>query len=506
MSLVAVVRRRPSAEQTKVWLRLRTASLGRTTMGLIATCGVLQIALGASPVLVSLALIACTAGLAGFRIAGAYQSGAWVAFFFVLGNVIVALVAKTVLLQPLDSYLYAPLESFAVLAVGSIALLISLLVSLVIPVGKPVFRQVTDPQLLRSLSNSTFALGSLFWFLNRLFQDPDGSGFGGVAVFWNLLLMAVIARTALVLEQTNGRRSVDARLVLILAICVVMGLIDNSKTEVALPIVAYFATSLFYRGGATGRQLASGAVGLIMLAAIVAPMIHTFRIFGIQEMPWRERLALIERGVSEVVATGNFTRYQKLSSGDFAQGYYNYFGQGTGQMLIGRYASVQQIDPVIASVGRHNTLGGSVIWPTFTRLLPSFVYPNKPREIEGYKLLVQLGLIDPEGGKYPTVPILAQSYAGYGIVGLLIIPFLAFLGLLLALKKLGWTLYRNVFGIFFFCAFTVVYANQGGLAEYAGSVLRNFPLLAAVLWLAIRFHDLRIKSSSARLQTSGPRL
>ncbi len=502
MSQFAVIPRGPRAEQTKLWLRLRTASLGRTTMGLIVACVVLQLALGASPVVVALALIACIAGLVGFRIAGAYQSGAWLAFFFVLGNVIVALVAKTVLRQPLDSYLDAPLESFAVLAVGSTALLMAVLISLAIPVGKPLFRSVAAPQMLRSLSNSTFALGSLFWFLNRLFQDPEGTGFGGVAVFWNLLLMAVIARTAMVLRQTDDRRSVDARLVLILLMCVVMGLIDNSKTEVALPIVAYFATSVFYRGGATARQLASGAVGLVMLAAIVAPMIHTFRIFGIQEMPWRERVALIERGVSEAVSTGDLTRYQELASGEFAQGYYNYFGQGTGQMLLGRYASIQQIDPVIASVGRHNTLGGDVIWPTFTRLLPSFVYPNKPRQIEGYRVLVQLGLIDPEGGKYPTVPILAQTYAGYGVVGLLVIPFLAFLGLLLALKKLGSTLHRNVFGIFFFCVFTVVYANQGGLAEYVGAVVRNFPLLGAVLWLSIRLYGLRIRASYAQLEAT----
>jgi len=466
--------------------------LARATLALVLGCVAAQVALGANPLVVVLGLIACIAGLVGYQLAGAYQSGAWLAFFFVLGNVIVALVAKTVLLQPLDSNLYAPLESFGVLAVGSIALLTAVLVSLAIPVGKPMFRSVADLRLLRSLSNSTFTLGGLFWFLNRLFQDPEGSGFGGVAVFWNLLLMAVIARTAMVLRQTDGRRSVDARLVLILLICAVMGLIDNSKTEVALPFVAYFATSVFYRGGATGRQVASGTVGLVVLVAIIGPMIHTFRVFGIQEMPWRERVALIERGVSEAVATGDITRYQKLASGEFVEGYYNYFGGGSGQMLLGRYASVQQIDPVIAIANRRGTVGGSVVWPTFARLLPSFVYPNKPRDVEGYRLVVQLGLIDPEGGKYPTVPLLAQSYGAYGPAGLLIIPFLTFLGLLLALKKLGWKLYQNVFGIFFFCVFIVVYANQGGLAEYAGSVLRNFPLLAVAIWLCLRFAKVRL--------------
>jgi len=55
-------------------------------------------------------------------------------------------------------------------------------------------------------------------------------------------------------------------------------------------------------------------------------------------------------------------------------------------------------------------------------------------------------------------------------------------------KKLGWTLYRNVFAIFFFCVFVVVYANQGELGQYADAVLRGFPLLAATLWLVCRLY------------------
>jgi hypothetical protein len=491
-----------SRDRTNIWVRLKTASVTRTTILLVLACVAAQFALGAHPAVLALAIIACVAGLAGFQLAGAYHSAGWLAFFFVLGNVIVALVAKTVFLQPLDSHLYAPLESFLVLAVGSSALLIALLLSLMLPVGKPVFHSITDPRLLRFLSTSTFALGTLFWYLTRLFNDPGGSGFGGLAVFWNLLLMAVIARTAMVMERTDDRRSLDTQLFLILLACVAMGLIDNSKSEVALPIVAYFATCLFYRGGAPLRQVVVGVLGLVIMAALVGPMIHAFRGLGIQDMPWQQRVTLIERGVKDALARRDFASYEKLASGQFLSGYYDYFGQGGGQMLLGRYASIQQIDPVIASVGRHNTLGGTVIWPTFGRLLPSFVYPDKPRRIEGYRLLVQLGLIDPEGGKYPTVPLLAQSYAGYGILGLLVIPFLAFLGLLLALKKLGWTLYRNVFAIFFCCVFTVIYANQGGLAEYAGAVLRNFPLLGGVLWLAIRLYGLRIKSSYPQLEAT----
>jgi len=135
-----------------------------------------------------------------------------------------------------------------------------------------------------------------------------------------------------------------------------------------------------------------------------------------------------------------------------------------------------------------------VVWPAFERLVPSFIDPDKPRDYESYVLLVHLGIIDPEGGKFPTVPLVAQSYAAYGLVGVLVIPFLTYVVFLLALKKLGWNLYRNVFAIFFFCSFLVVYSNQGDLGQFSGQVLRDFPLLALALWLLTRIQRARFKS------------
>jgi hypothetical protein len=222
---------------------------------------------------------------------------------------------------------------------------------------------------------------------------------------------------------------------------------------------------------------------MVLMITIIGPMVHVYRGLGIQNLPWRQRAELLERGVKNVVANRNIDRYRQIASAGSASGYYNYFGEGRGQMILGRYASIQYVDPVIAMVNRHGIVGGSVIWPAFTRLLPTFIDPEKPRQIESYRLLVHLGLITPPGGKYSTVPLLAQSYAGYGTVGLLLIPFVAFAGFLVALKKLGWRLHRNVFGIFFFSVFTVVYANQGDLAQYAGAVFRGFPLLALTLLL-----------------------
>ena len=479
----------------RLFAHLRSTTFARMTLLLVLCCVAIQLLLGADPVILALAILSSAAGLAGFRLTGAYHSGGWLSFFFVFGNVIVALVAKTVLGQPLESNLAAPMDSFLALAIGSSALLIAIVIALRIPVGRSLFSAL-EPRLLRALSRSTFVLGAIAWGLNRMFQDPGGSHFGGVAVFWNLLLMAVIARTAMLLELHEGRRSLDATLLFILIACVAMGLMDNQKTEVALPVLAYFATCLFYRGGITRAQVVGGATGLLIMAAIIAPMIHTFRALGIQDMPWRERVTFMQRGLQELLATKDLTRYQKLAAGEF-QGFSNYFGGGSGQVLLGRYSSIQQIDPIIATASQRGALGGDVVWAAFPRLLPTFVYPDKPREIEAYRILVQLGIIDPEGGKYPTVPLLAQVYAAYGMRGLVVIPFLTFLGFLLVLKKLGWRLYRNVFAIFFFCVFVVVYTNQADMIEYAETALRTFPLLASLLWLLAHIHRLPVMPRAA---------
>jgi len=492
-----------TAQDTTFFFRLKSRFLWRMSLALVLSCAIVQIALGAKLLVLALAVTASVIGLSAFRMVGAYSAAGWLAFFFVLGNAIVAIVAKTILGQPLDSHLYSPVESFLALAAGSVELIVAAFISLVVPVGKPIFHPISNPRLLGRLSNWSFVIGALFWYLNRLFQDPDGSGFGGVTVFWNLVLMAVIARTALILERSDGRHSVDARLILILLGCVVMGLIDNQKAEIALPVVAYFATSLFYRNGITLRQIAVAGIGVAAMAGLVSPMVQAYRALGILEMPWQQRIKLVERGVKDVFLNGHLPRYEQLASTGAVASYYNYFGQGTKQVLLGRYASIQQIDPIIAEVSRHSPLGGDIIWPAFTRLIPSFIYPAKPRYVEDYYIVVQLGLIDPAGGKAPTVPLLAQSFAGYGLSGLLIIPLLTFVGFLLAFKKLGWNLRRNVFAVFFFCVFIVTYANQGDLNQYAGSVLRNFPLLATVVWFLTRTRRSAVRSPRVTALAAG---
>ncbi len=453
---------------------------------------VAQLAMGASFAVVILTVLIVVVGLLAFMSLGAYNAGAWLALFYVLGNVLVAIYAKTFMGQTLDSHLYVPVDSFLVLAVSSTALLVTLLIVRAIRLGAPLLRPTSVPRELSWLSWGSFTLGVAFWFVNQHFQQPNGGGFGGLAIFRDLLLMAVIARTALLLNGSGDCRAFDARLGMIVAVGVFLGLLSNSKTAAALPVVAYFVTVLFYRRGLPVRQIAVLAVGAVFFLTVLVPLVQAWRYLGQQKMDVPQRIALMAEGAEAVWEGGNLNHFVSLGERAFHSGYYDYFGgNGRGQQVLGRYASVQQIDPVIAEVNKQGPIGGSAIWPSLTRLLPRAIYPEKPKYISGYHILIKLGLINSLHGKYPTVPLAGQAYAGYGIMGVLSIPFFTFLGILLTLKKLGWNLYRNVYGIFFFVEFVIVYASQGTLAQYAGFVLRSAPLFFLVFWMLKRGSKLR---------------
>jgi hypothetical protein len=479
----------------KLFLALKGRRLA-TFLGLAAVAAALvQLIFGASLAVVALAIITAAAGLVGFVTLGAYNLGAWVALFYALGNVLVALYAKTLLGQPLDSYLYAPVGSFLALAVTSVGLLAALLLVQRVNVGRPLFTGTLNPRFLAFLSWACFGFGTLFWLLNRWFQDPSGSGFGGIALFRDLLVMAVIARTAMLLERSQCRGTFDIPLGLIVALSIFTGLIDNQKAMAALPVVGYFSTVLFYRRGLPMRSVVVLAIGVMLFATVIAPMTNALRALGQQEMSLNQRIEFVASSTAKLVtAPQELDRFEQLVTAQLQNDFRNYFGEnGAEQLLLGRYASVQYVDPVIAAVNRQGTRGGSAIWPAFIALVPSFVYPDKPEYGEAYETLVYYDLINPTAGKYPVLPLAGQAYAGYGVVGLLVIPFLTFFGFLLVVKKLGWQLYRNVYAIFFFCSFVIVYVNQGDLSQYAGAALRNFPLFALVFWLITHSYRIRLR-------------
>jgi hypothetical protein len=286
---------------------------------------------------------------------------------------------------------------------------------------------------------------------------------------------------------------------------VAAGLIDNTKTGVALPALSFFVTALFFRGRPSKSLLLGSLAAGVVFVSVLGPLTHIYRAFDIQDLSLSDRLSLLQVEGSRMLNGDAFQQYNQLGADQFTQGYYDYFGGGKGQMIVGRYASVQQIDPVVNSINHFNPLGGALVWRGLAHSLPRFLYPDKPQEAESYEIVVSLGLVDASGGKYPTVPLVAQAYAGYGVTGLLFIPFLTFLFFLLAAKKVGWDLERNVYAVFFFCQFLVVYANQGDFSQYTGEALRGFPVFAVMFRAIERIYRMVSSSGTSKITVGAAR-
>jgi hypothetical protein len=473
---------------SKPYFELRAGRLAKTLFLLALICGVLQTMLGASLALVLLSLITIGAGLLTFATLGAYNAAAWMALFYALGNGLVAMYAKTVLGQPLDSHLQDPLNSHLMLAISSGGLLAAMVLAKTIKVGLPILQSVARPSVLGRFALGCFVLGMVSFVINRLLNEGDDRGFGGLALFRDLLFMAVISSTAKVLEETQNRRSYDLTTLVFLASGVFVGLIDNQKTQAALPVVAYFATVVFYRRGVNWAPIVGLTVCGIAFSVLLAPTVHALRAMGQQSMSLEERVGFVASTTMELLERPEkLMVLEQLAEGQFTNSYYNYFGDsGTSQMLLGRYVNIQQIDPVIAQVNRRGPRGGDAVWPALLRLLPSFLYKEKSEYREEFLTILHYGLISPDAGRYPTLPIAGQAYAAYGIWGVLAIPFASFLLLGLVVKKFGWSTNRNIFGIFFFVHFVVVYANQGSFGQYVGTALRSLPIFA-VLFVVITY-------------------
>ncbi len=494
----------------KLLLPLNTAAVVFFLGILVTIAALIQLPLGADPVVLAIAMASTGLGLFAFLALGAYNLGAWVALLYTLGNVMVALYAKTALGQPLDSHLSTPVMSFLVLLVCVGAMLIALLLARRLAIGRPLLGTTGDLRFLSYLSWACFGLGSVFWLLNRWLQRPDDGGFGGLALFRDLLVMAVIARTALLLLRGGRRWNLDVRLGLMMAAALLMGFLDNQKTAAALPVAGHFLTVLFFRRGLPWRSATLLVAGAIVFVALFAPVIHALRAMGQQQLDLGQRVEFVVQHLTQLAANpARLDEFDELAARQFDLGYYDYFGgEGRGQMLLGRFVSVQQIDPVIAGVDRSGPQGGDAVWPALARLVPGFLLPGKPEFIEAYHTLVHYRLIDPQGGKFPTLPLAGQSYAAYGWVGVALIPFFTFLAFFLAVRKLGWNLYQNVYAIFFLCSFVLIYSSQGDFGQYMGAVLRNFPLLTVVFYLIRLSYRLRFtkRTPAATLRQPGQQL
>jgi hypothetical protein len=447
-------------------------------------CIILQLFLGAD-LAVALADFGCiTLGLYGLRLYSVFNAGAVMILFYSVGNVILALYVKTVLLQPLDSYLFAPVTSYMAELVTITAAILALGVVAKLDIGPPVLPAELDARKLNRLARLAALVGMAAWLESHHYHAASGENFDGFAGLRDMLFLAVICKTASLIMRKSSRSYVDPELAAILIASMALGFLANSKTYTFLPVVAYISAIFFFEGKISITRIVIFAAAGGFFLIFVSPLIQAFRFLGQMRVNFFERIHLIGSALTSPNYSTLLSRLRANASSLYGEGYYDYFRDHANWVVVAsRYASVQQIDPVIARVQLWGFQQVPVITGALAGIVPHIIYRAKLPFSTAYYILLQLGFVSINSGKSPTLPIAGELYATNGLIEVFFGTLTVFLIFFLVLKKLAWDLRRNVFAIFFFVDFTFVYASQGAAEQYVNAALREFPTYAVIILL-----------------------
>jgi hypothetical protein len=447
-------------------------------------CIIFQLFLGADLTVAVTDFGCVTLGLYGLRLYSVFNAGAVLILFYSVGNVILALYVKTILLQPLDIYLFAPVTSYMAELVTVTAAILALGMVAKLNLGPPVLQAELDARQLDRLARSAALIGMAAWLESHHYHAASGDNFDGFAGFRDLLFLAVICKTASLIVRKLSRSYIDPELAALLIASMSLGFLANSKTYTFLPVIAYISTIFFFEGKISITRIAIFAASGGFFLIVVSPLIQAFRFLGQMRVNFFERLHLIASALTSPNYSTLLSRLRAHASSLYGEGYYDYFRDHANWVVIAsRYASVQQIDPVIARVQLWGFQQVPVITDALVGIIPHIIYGAKLPFSTAYYILLQLGFVSVDSGKSPTLPIAGELYANGGMIEVFFGALIVFAIYFMVLKKLAWDLRRNVFAIFFFVDFTFVYASQGAVEQYINAALREFPTFAVIILL-----------------------
>jgi len=458
---------------------------------------IIQLILGANIIILGVAIFIVLFSLIEIWINDINNIGAIIVFLFGTCTVTFGILLKTILFQRLDSNLYDPSLAFFVVLIGMIEIVIAFTIVNRMYIN-PIFKPCIDPRTLDLIGIISFFIGSFTWLLNQLYSNritdfqADDPGLGGFALFRNLLILSVITITASTLLKTEGRKILSIRLIIISIFITLMAFIDNQKLLLLQPFLAFLLTIFFFRKGKIPFQFIYGIIGIGLIVIFISPMVTYFRYIGIQGQTLENKITLIENTITDLglpKLLENALFYTKVT---YSRGYYDYFGgNGQFQMIGGRFASIQQIDPIIEKIKPGSYIGLEPLSIAVQSIIPRIIFPNKDISNDAYYIIQKLGLAS-QWSTYPTVPIIAIAYATLGIPGLLVIPLIIFILFFIEIKIIGWHLDRNIYAIFILC-FMFPYIHEGSFQQYYVKIFREIPTLIIIIFLIsaiakIKFH------------------
>ena len=440
------------------------------------TLSVFHLLLGSNFVVVLLSIFIIIIGTIPISIVGYLNIGSVFVFLVAFRYVDFPTIAKLLMLQPLDSNLYQPLEAFFAVLVGLIGYLIAFFASNTINVGKPFLRPLLKTKQLLIISIFSALIGGVAWSgkINAINDIAGGVDISQRVTYYEFFTsffwLAIITATAKVMIDSNCKKSISHWVAILILMQVVFGFIASSRIIIFNGILSYFLTVISFRGKIQWRYIAAISITVFCIIFFITPIMLYVRGVG-NKLPAIDRLKSTIQTANS--ALNNVRMFNELKERiNQSQSFLNYYGEP--KIILERASLVEHVDAVIKGTDLSRNTGFRSIEIGLERILPRFLNPKKKIGWSiGYWIYDKIGLPS-SYGMFATVPLIAEGYSSFGWLGVFIFPIIFSLPIFLIFKKIGWSLMHNIWGIYFVIKFHNSFV-EGDSSTYLLALFRFLP-------------------------------
>jgi hypothetical protein len=238
-----------------------------------------------------------------------------------------------------------------------------------------------------------------------------------------MLLFAIVLAVELRLRDTGGLHSYGIKVFIPMAVSMVFGFLDTSRSPVIIPSIVYVMTCYVKGHQFKRKHYLAAVLGIVVMITVISPVEMYLRQF--RDAPsFSERNYAIIHGLLTIpdwkVVTSASEEANVMDEGRGQ--YYNH----TGTFDLGRVSMIRTDSNLISACSSGYHYGFEALKIDLLMQIPHFIYNSKPEASSAAFLGRVAGIGSDEQNLYPSYSAISDSYGAYGWWGVALAAMVGF--------------------------------------------------------------------------------
>jgi hypothetical protein len=402
--------------------------------GIVAALVLGEIACGTSPYFAAMvAIIMLSIGITYNLLGGLGTMSGWLFANFAIHNIVISQFAKVLFWEPADSLLPVPQLTISVYAVFYASALLGFFLY-----GQTRFklpRPIMPAKLIqvRTMYWIAVVVGSaatLLFEINNATYGTDNSRNYNTAhsvgqAFMPLLIFSLVLAVELRLRETQGKHSIDLRVMISAVFYMFFSFADSVRSGVIIPIIVYIFVCFFRKYRFSARHYITIAAAAVIFAVFYSPLALMTRDL-IWDMKLSDRIAVAFNTLEAHHDLAELTAYAKgLNEGNswnYREQYYN----NPNTVVLNRLSLIRADANVIEACAKGYHYGFSGVAIDIHRMLPRFLFSDKQDDSNSMDYVGRItGMSnDVEGNTFPQITAISDCFGAFGWIGPIVFPMI----------------------------------------------------------------------------------